>query len=87
MKIYLVAGIGEGKTEISAFDKALHDIGIANHNLIPLSSVIPPDTTIIRPDRLNLNNEGFGDRLYCVMSRHITTVIGESACAGIGWVC
>lgn len=84
-KIYIVSATGEGRTEISAFDNALHNAGIANYNLITLSSIIPPNTEVEIVDKLTWNDKEFGDRLYCVMARQITSVFGEFASAGIGW--
>lgn len=42
-KFTLVAGAAEGKTALTAFDKALLASGIGNVNLIRLSSILPPD--------------------------------------------
>ena len=42
MTITLSTGTGEGPTPLAAFDAALVDAGVADHNLICLSSVIPP---------------------------------------------
>ncbi len=42
MKIHIGTSIGTGETELSAFDTALYNAGIANYNLLYLSSVIPP---------------------------------------------
>lgn len=41
-KFFLVVGVGEGKTKLTAFDKALLSAGIGNINLIKLSSILPP---------------------------------------------
>ncbi len=46
MRIDIVWGGSEGKTLLSAFDRALLNAGIHNFNLIPLSSVIPPQSVI-----------------------------------------
>lgn len=43
MKYTLVAGVGEGKTRLTAFDKALLAAGIGNLNLLKVSSILPPD--------------------------------------------
>lgn len=53
--IYVTSGIGEGQTNLSAFDAALWDAGIANFNLIKLSSVIPPHSKVLVK---NLKNNG-----------------------------
>lgn len=86
MKILLTAGSGEGNTTLSAFDKALYDAGVANYNLIPLSSVIPPKTSIIEKKPLYNDKKEWGHRLYVVMSRQSALIKGEEAWAGVGWV-
>lgn len=86
MKITITWGAGTGSTKLSAFDKALWDAGIANMNLIPLSSVIPPDSEIeikrLRPTNAEKN---FGKRVYVVLSSNRTSKIGKSVYAGVGW--
>ena len=42
MQIHLASGVGSGPTELAAFDAALAAAGVANYNLLYLSSVIPP---------------------------------------------
>lgn len=90
MKIHLATGIGTGPTSLAAFDAALNDAGIANYNLIRLSSVIPPDTEIVVHDKGPIPVEvmpgGWGDRLYVVMAEERVDTPNEEAWAGIGWV-
>lgn len=85
--IQVATGIGEGPTKLAAFDAALRDSGVANFNLIYLSSVIPPHSDIqISPDG-SVRAEGeWGDRLYVVIAEQRTDVMGEEAWAGVGWV-
>lgn len=87
MKIKISAGIGVGPTQLSAFDSALNHAGVANYNLIRLSSVIPPKSKIeVSGDTLtNLPGE-WGDRLYVVMAEQRASKPNEEAWAGIGWV-
>lgn len=42
IKFTLVAGTGEGTTELNAFDHALLAAGIGNLNLLRVSSILPP---------------------------------------------
>jgi arginine decarboxylase len=89
MNIYVAPGIGEGPTKLAAFDAALNNAGIANCNLIRLSSVIPPETNIVDLD--SGVPEGavpsvWGDRLYVVYAEQRVDTPGEKAWAGIGWV-
>jgi arginine decarboxylase len=85
MKISLTSGIGMGDTKIAAFDAALFDANIANYNLIRLSSIIPPDTTI-EIKKPEVDTAEFGNRLYLVYASEIQNEIGKEAWAGIGWV-
>ncbi len=87
MKIKLSSGIGLGPTQLSAFDSALNHAGVANFNLIKLSSVIPPSSTIENSEEPLKGLPGeWGDRLYVVMAEERTNVPNEEAWAGIGWV-
>lgn len=44
--IYLTAGTATGGTALNAFDNALFDAGIADFNLVEISSVVPAGTPI-----------------------------------------
>jgi arginine decarboxylase len=83
--ITLAAGIGCGPTCLAAFDTALLDAGVANYNLICLSSVIPPGSRIERR-RWHTPFQAWGQRLYCVLSQAREDRPGHTAHAGIGWV-
>jgi arginine decarboxylase len=88
MQIHIGSGIGTGSTTLAAFDAALNDVGIANYNLLRLSSVIPPETKlVIHDDHINHPMPGkWGDRLYVVMAEQRVDTPNEEAWAGIGWV-
>lgn len=84
MKIVITAGVGSGKTALSAFDMALYEAGIANYNLIPLSSVIPTGS-VVAVETFDQNEIEHGYKLYLVLSRKDQETIGRVACAGLGW--
>ena len=89
MNIHIVEGKGYGRTELGAFDAALNSAGICNYNLIYLSSVIPPGTTVIQHDTAlpaELRAGTWGDRLYVVIAEHRTAKKGAEVWAGVGWV-
>lgn len=85
LRICLATGVGAGPTELAAFDAALIDAGVANYNLICLSSVIPPRTRIERT-RFSTPAHEYGRRLYVVLSQMRGSRAGQSVHAGIGWV-
>lgn len=84
MTIYLTTGQGTGKTQLSAFDSALQDAGVYNYNLITLSSVIPPNTTVIQQKYVTPEKD-YGHRLYVVKAEHRSQETGKYIGAAIGW--
>jgi len=86
MRVVLTAGVGSGPTSLSAFDAALIDAGVANFNLLTLSSVIPPGTEVVVSESAAIPEGGWGDRLYVVMAEERVTTRNAEAWAGVGWV-
>jgi len=85
MKIQISGGIGIGPTQLAAFDQAVFNAGVANYNLIYLSSVLPPDSEVVLEPHFQ-QPEQWGDRLYLVMAQKRTSLRNAEAWAGIGWV-
>ena len=83
--ITISKGTGAGDTKIAAFDAALNEAGIANYNLIRLSSIIPPNSRI-ELGKYVTPPEEFGHKLYMVYASEIQNEAGKEAWAGIGWV-
>lgn len=83
--IKITSGTGSGSTKLSSFDAALFSAGIANYNLIHLSSIIPENFQPVK-EKVNLNNIEFGHRLYVVLASDSIDVPGQEIWAGVGWV-
>jgi len=83
-EITVRTGRGEGRTLLSAYDAALQQAGVADFNLVTLSSVIPPSGRVVR-EHGPLAGE-HGDRLLCVQAVAYADHPGEHAWAGLGWV-
>lgn len=86
MKIKISEGTGIGPTQLSAFDQALVHAGVANFNLIYLSSVLPPESQVVAAKDGEVPAGNWGDRLYVVMAQQRTSIRNEEAWAGIGWI-
>ncbi len=86
MHIQVSEGIGIGPTELSAFDQALVHAGVANFNLIYLSSVLPPNSEVRVATKAKRPKGEWGDRLYVVMAQKRTSQRNQEAWAGIGWL-
>ena len=85
--LYVAAATASAATELAAFDRALVAVGAANHNLIRLSSVIPPGSAVsIVPRCPSLAGSSWGDRLYVVYAEQRASEPGAAAWAGVGWV-
>jgi arginine decarboxylase len=83
-EITVRTGNGQGRTLLSAYDAALQMAGVADFNLLTLSSVIPPNGRVVR-ERRPLGG-GHGDRLLCVQAVAYADHRGEHVWAGLGWV-
>jgi arginine decarboxylase len=77
--VSLVAGHGEGNTELNAFDRALQDAGVADINFIRVTSIMPPGAHII-----DLPRYPPGLLLPAVYARIASSRAGERIAAGIG---
>ena len=86
MRIAVARGTGGGATELVAFDAALLEAGVADRNLIVLSSVLPPGSTVDRVERIADTPGCWGDRLYCVLAEARTSEPDAEVWAGIGWM-
>lgn len=85
MIILVTSAVGRGPTQLSAFDAALVAAGVADRNLIYLSSVLPPASAVQQVARIDCTPGTWGDRLYCVMAQSSAGVPGAQAWAGVGW--
>jgi arginine decarboxylase len=86
MVIQIASGTGKGHTKLAAFDAALHEAGVANYNLIKLSSIIPPGAIIKTGTPIQKQPGKWGDKLYVVMAEMRVGIPNMEAWAGIGWV-
>ena len=78
-------GTGSGPTRLAAFDRALQDAGLADYNLIRLSSVIPPNTVVREVSSFDDTAGTHGDAAYCVYADAYASTPGEEAWAGVAW--
>ncbi len=86
LTITVTTGVGVGPTKLAAFDAALLDAGVANFNLILLSSVIPARSRIVPVEGPEAPTGSWGDRLYVVLADERVESHHEEAWAGVGWV-
>lgn len=85
LTIQVSAGAGAGGTSLSAFDAALNSAGVADFNLIRLSSVIPGGADVVEVSGRQQLPGAHGDRLYCVYAAAYASAPMEQAWAGVAW--
>lgn len=85
MEIVVTSGVGTGPTALAAFDAALLQAGIANFNLLVLTSVIPPASRVVEVSGGANPPGGWGDRLYVVLSEARVQESHAEAWAGLAW--
>jgi len=85
MKIDIVWGKSEGRTLLSAFDRALLQAGIHNFNLIPLSSVIPKNAVVEEVGTYRAPAE-VGKIQHVVIASCSSKKPDAVISAGLGWV-
>jgi arginine decarboxylase len=83
--IRISSGVGTGPTRLAAFDAALHDAGVANFNLVRMSSVIPPGSVVRQVPGTQQVAGQHGDLLYCVYADAYASTPGDEAWAGVAW--
>ncbi len=70
-KIFLTRGVGRHREKLSSFEMALRDCGIAQFNLVRVSSIYPPGCRFVKPDT-GLAELEAGQILHVVMSEAAT---------------
>src|SRR3990170_2447632 len=79
-KVAATAGAAEGSTPLNAFDNALLAAGIGNINLIKVSSIVPPDVSIIELPKIKPG--ALVPTAYAAMT---SVVPGQTVAAAVGY--
>ena len=82
-RVFLTKGVGRHREKLSSFEMALRSAGIAQYNLVRVSSIFPPHCKLISPQ------EGTkllrpGQVLYVVMSENATNEAHRLVAASVG---
>jgi arginine decarboxylase len=82
-KMFLTKGVGRHKEELQSFELALRDAGIAEYNLVQVSSIFPRKCRrISREDGKKLLHTG--QMVFCVMARIATNEPNRLVVSSIG---
>ena len=82
-RVFLTKGVGKHKEKAMSFELALRDAGIAQYNLVEVTSIFPPGCRII-PAEEGIKCLPPGEIVFCVMSRNGTDEPHPLMAASIG---
>lgn len=82
-KVFLTRGVGRHRYRLKSFEEALRNAGVAQQNLVQVSSIVPPNCSIIS-QKHGLKRLSPGQVCYCVMARTDTSEHGRLIASAIG---
>ena len=82
-KLFFTKGVGVHKDRLTSFELALRDAGVEKCNLVSVSSILPPNCSII-PKEEGLKHLNPGQITFCVIARNETNEPNRLMAAAIG---
>ena len=82
-EIFLTKGVGRHKYKLKSFEQALQKAGVAQQNLVQVSSILPPKCKVISRES-GLKQLVPGSICYCVMARADTNEHGRLVASSVG---
>jgi len=81
--VFLTKGMGQHKYQLKSFEDALRKAGVAQQNLVQVSSILPAKCKVISRER-GLQKLIPGEICYCVMAKADTNEHGRMIAASVG---
>lgn len=81
--LFLIKGVGKHRERLQSFELALRDAGIAQYNLVRVSSIFPPRCKIV-PKTKGIQMLGPGEVVYCVLYDNATNEPHRLIAASVG---
>jgi len=82
-KVFLTKGVGRHKYQLKSFEEALRDAGVAQQNLVQVSSIVPPKCKVISREA-GLKRLTPGEICYYVLARTDTDEHGRLVASSVG---
>lgn len=82
-KVFLTKGLGRHKYQLKSFEEALRKTGMAQQNLVQVSSILPSKCKMVSKER-GLKRLTPGEICYCVMARSDTNEHGRLVASSVG---
>ena len=81
--VFLTKGVGRHKYRLKSFEEALRKAGVAQQNLVPVSSILPPKCKVTS-QKNGLQKLVPGQVCFCVMAKADTNEHGRLIAASVG---
>jgi len=81
--IFLARGLGRHREKLSSFEMALRNCGIAQFNLVRVSSIYPPNCKLVKPEK-GLAELKAGQVVHVVMAEAATNEPQRLIAASVG---
>ncbi len=82
-EVFLTKGVGRHRYKLKSFEEALRKAGVAQQNLVQVSSILPPNCKIISREK-GLAKLTPGEICFCVMARSETNEHGRLVGSSVG---
>lgn len=82
-QMFFTKGVGYHKNKLQSFELALRDAGVAQCNIVEVSSIFPPDCKIISKEK-GIKHLKSGQITFVVMAREATNEPNRLVAAAIG---
>ncbi len=82
-KVFLTKGVGRHKYKLKSFEEALRKAGVAQQNLVSVSSILPPGCKVMSKEK-GLKLLKPGEISFCVLARADTDEYGRLVASAVG---
>jgi len=82
-KVFFTKGIGRHKSKLGSFERALRDAGIAQFNLVEVSSIFPPNAEIVEKEE-GLKYLKPGQIVFVVLAQNSSNELNRLISASVG---
>ncbi len=82
-KVFFTKGVGRHKSKLGSFERALRDAGIAQFNLVEVSSIFPPNAEIVDKEE-GLSYLKPGQIVFVVLAKNSSNELNRMISASVG---
>lgn len=82
-RMFLTKGVGRHRFKLKSFEDALREAGVAQQNLVQVSSILPPECKVISRNEGSMHLQP-GAICFCVLARCDTDEHGRLAASSVG---